>query len=117
MIQRAEMSYHQIVLAEAAEEAPNLFMCGAKSLRRMKEKARQQADKILQELRVFYTGDITIEIAEVEWATCWSVGAILKVNGEKCREYDTADLLFLDLNELMLKRMIEARRRKDNGKE
>lgn len=85
-------------------------MCGRKSLKRMKEKARQQADKILQELRAFYTGDITIEITEIEWATCWSVGAILKVNGEKCREYDTVDLLFLELNELMLKRLIKERK-------
>lgn len=116
MIPRAEMSYSQIVLAKAAEDEPNFFMCGAKSLKRMKEKAREQADKLLQELREFYTGDITIEITEVEWATCWSVGAILKVNGKKCREYDTADLLFLDLNELMLKRIIEARRRQKNDK-
>ena len=39
---------------------------------------------------------------------CWSITGTLTVNGETVKTEDPCDLLFLELNELMLKRMLES---------
>ena len=102
------MDYHQILLAKGAEERPSYFMCGGRNVEALFEKAKKDAAKILSEFKQFYAGDINIEIKKVEWGLCWSIGAKLTVNGETCREYDDVELCFLDLNTLMLNRMIKA---------
>lgn len=109
MIARQDMDYSQKMRADSAEERPSLWMCGLKSLPRMKEKAQAEAEKILREFKQYYSGDITIEITVTDWNLCYSIGAILRVNGEICREYNDCELLFLELNELMLKRLMLAR--------
>lgn len=46
-----------------------------------------------------------------------SVAGDLTINGEICRSYDPIDLCFLELNELMMKRLIGSRKEDDpNGK-
>lgn len=46
-----------------------------------------------------------------------SVAGDLTINGEICRSYDPIDLCFLELNELMMKRLIESRKEDGpNGK-
>lgn len=107
MMEPKDMSFSQRLLAGKAEERPSYFMCGKRSVRDLVEKAEREAEKILQEFKTFYTGDVGIVIKPVEWLLCYSIGAVLTVNGETCREYDDVELCFLDLNELMLKRMIE----------
>lgn len=108
MMEPRDMDFTQRLIAKDAEERPSYFMCGKRSVGDLVKRAEQEAEKILQEFKAFYTGDIGITIKPVEWLLCYSIGAVLTVNGETCREYDDVELCFLDLNELMLKRMIEA---------
>jgi len=108
MLDPKDMTYEQKVAAEHAEEQPSYFACGRRHLKDLIAKAEREAAELLEDLGHFFRGEIGIQIVPHEYATCFSVGATLTVNGETCREYDTADLCFLELNELMLKRLIDA---------
>jgi hypothetical protein len=103
----AELTYSQKTIKEHAEEKPSYFMCGRRSVKRLVEKAQNEAEKLLREFKAFYTGDIGIRIEPKEHDLCWSITATLTVNGEEVKTEDPCDLLFLELNELMLKRMIQ----------
>lgn len=92
---------------ENAEQHPDYFLCGKSSVPKLKEKARKEADRLLKEFSAFYRGNIGIEIGEKQHLLGWSITATLTVNGKKVRREDPCDLLFLDLNELMLKRLKE----------
>lgn len=101
------MSYSDRLHQKYFEERPSCFACGKKSIPSLVEKARAEAEQILKEFSMFYQGDIGIEIGTKFHGLCWSITATLTVNGEPVRTEDPCDLLFIDLNELMLKRMIE----------
>lgn len=73
------------------------FLCRRSEAVETLQKARKEADKILEELKIFYTMGR-------------SVAADLMVAGEVCRSYDPADLCFLELNELMMLRMLKTRK-------
>jgi len=85
------------------------FLCAKCEAPKLIKQAEQEKEKILRELRLFYTGDIDVKIHEVRHVMGTSIAATLTVNGETAREYDPADLCFLDLNELMLKQILECR--------
>ncbi len=111
----AELTYSQITIKENAEQNPSsavwrseYFMCGRRSVRKLVEKAQAEADKLLREFKAFYAGDIGIRIEPKEHDLCWSITATLTVNGEDVKTEDPCDLLFLELNELMLQRMHES---------
>ncbi len=104
----AELTYSQITIKEHAEQNPSYFMCGRKSVRKLVEKAQAEADKLLREFKAFYAGDIGIRIEPKEHDLCLSITATITVNGEDVKTEDPCDLLFLELNELMLKRMLES---------
>lgn len=71
----------------------------------------------MKELKAFYTGDIGITAYTNRHVMGCSVAGDLTINGEICRSYDPIDLCFLELNELMMKRLIESRKEDDpNGK-
>lgn len=89
------------------------FLCRRSEAVEALQKARKEADKILEELKIFYTGDIKIQLYINEHVMGRSVAADLMVAGEVCRSYDPADLCFLELNELMMLRMLKTR--KSNG--
>lgn len=72
--------------------------------------AEVQKENILKELRMFINGDISIKMYAEEYPMGYSSVAELLVNGEVCRKYSPADLCFLELNELMLKLMVEDRK-------
>lgn len=108
MLDSKYMTYDQKVLSEHADDYPSYFSCGRRNLNDLIAKAESEAAVILNDFKQFFRGDIGINIVPHEYATCFSIGATLTVNGEICREYDTADLCFLELNELMLKRLIDA---------
>ena len=72
------------------------FLCRRSEAVETLQKARKEADKILEELKIFYTGDIKIQLYINE-----------HVMG---RSYDPADLCFLELNELMMLRMLKTRK-------
>lgn len=86
------------------------FLCRRSEAVETLRKARKEADKILEELKIFYTGDIKIQLYINEHVMGRSVAADLMVAGEVCRSYDPADLCFLELNELMMLRMLKTRK-------
>ena len=103
------VSYHQRIHKEYAEERPDYFACTTRDVPRLVEKAKQESEQILKEFSAFYTGDIGIEIGTKRHGMCWSITGTLTVNGAAVRTEDPCDLLFIDLNELMLKRILEMR--------
>lgn len=92
------------------QQSGTTFLCAKCEVPNLIKQAGQEKEKILRELRLFYPGDIDVKIHEVRHVMGTSVAATLMVNGETVREYDPVDLCFLDLNELMLKRILEYRR-------
>lgn len=100
-------AYHQMLLKDQAESNPTFFMSGKKDCARLVEKAKGEAERILKEFSVFYSGDVGIEIGVKQFAACFSITATLTVNGSKVKEYDPCDLCFYDLNALIMKRMID----------
>lgn len=92
------------------EEKGSLFLCAKHEAISLLEQAEREKEKILREFRLFFTGDIDVQLYEKRHVMGTSIAATLVVNGEMVREYDPADLCFLDLNELMLKRLIIDRR-------
>lgn len=101
------ITYHQRIHEEYSKEHPDYFSCTTRDVQRLVEKAKREAEKILREFSEFYTGDIGIEIGTKRHGICWSITGTLTVNGETVKTEDPVDLLFLELNELMMKRMLE----------
>ncbi len=96
---------------QRALEKPSCFMCGRESLPKLIKKAKQEADKILAEFSAFFdtNGKLGIEITPIDHGgITYSVAATLTWDGEPMqRQDDPCDLLFLQLNNLMLHRMIQ----------
>lgn len=89
-------------------EENTYFLCRRSATKELVEKAERERDRILGELRAFFIGDIGITIYPIAHVIGNSIAGDLTVNGETCRTYDPVDLCFLELNELMMKRMLEA---------
>ena len=104
-----ESTYSQRIIKEHIRDNPSYFMCSQRSVNRLVEKAKEEANKILCELQAFYKGNIGITIEPKEHGLCWSITATLTVNGKTVKTEDPCDLLFLELNDLMLKKLIEIR--------
>lgn len=98
------------LLKARADEEPTYFMCGKKSIPDLVEKAKKEAAQLLKELELFFVfgGEVDIVIEPVHHGLCYSIGASLTWNGEVIKSEDTCDLLFLELNELMLNRMLKS---------
>lgn len=107
------LTYGQITVRERAEENPTYFMCGKKSLPRLVEQAKAEAARILDEFSAFYNtgGKLGIAIETVDHGgITYSVAATLTWDGEPMQKQDDpCDLLFLQLNNMMLNRMIQLR--------
>lgn len=101
------LTYSQRTHKEYCEQHPDYFACGKHSVPGLVEKAKKEAEQILKEFAMFYRGDIGITIEPKSHDLCWSITATLTVNGEPVRTEDPCDLLFLELNELMLNRMLQ----------
>lgn len=71
--------------------------------------AKAEAEHILTELRQFYDGDITVRVYENHHAVANSIAGDLLVDGEVCRTFDPIDLMFPELNELLLMRILDER--------
>jgi len=90
------------------EQIPgSVFLCSRRESIDFVKQSEGEKEKILKELQMFYTGNIDIKIYVNKHVMGYSVAGDLLVNGQLCRTYDPVDLCFLELNELMLKRMIE----------
>lgn len=97
------------------ETAAGYFLCRRSEAPELLKKAQAQAAGILEELKAFYAGDISIRAYISEHVMGRSIAGDLLVNGEICRQYDPIDLCFLELNELMLKRLAEHRKGGDTS--
>lgn len=102
------VNYHQRIHEEYSKEHPDYFSCTIRDVPRLVEKAKQEAEKILREFYEFYTGNIGIDVGTKRHGICWSITGTLTVNGAVVKTEDPVDLLFLELNELMMKRMLES---------
>lgn len=108
-------TYSQKLIKENADENPNYFLCSRKHVARLKLQAEKEAEEIMRDFFCYYSGDIKIIIEEKEHPMGWSIAARLLVNGETVREEDPCDLLFIDMNQLVLKRMLEIRQMKGDN--
>lgn len=92
---------------ERPEEAPgNYFLCRRSEINDLISKAEKEAEQILKELRQFYRGDFAIRAYANHHVEGHSIAGDLLVSGEVCRTFDPIDLLFLELNELMIMRIM-----------
>ena len=76
-------TYSQKLHKIYAEERPDYFACGKRSVPALVEKAKKEAEQILEEFLVFYRGDIGITIEPKEHELCYSITATLTVNGDR----------------------------------
>jgi hypothetical protein len=90
-------------------ETPSTFFCSRSDIPDLVKKAKAEAAQILKEFSMFYrtSGKLAIEIEPIEYALGYSIGGKLTWDGETLMEESDCGLLFLHLNEVMLKRMIQ----------
>ena len=99
-----------MTMIERLEEHPGTyFLCRRSEVPGLLEKAREEAEQILSELQHYYTGDFCIVAYEKRHIEGCSIAGDLLVSGEVCRTFDPIDLLFLELNELMITRICQMR--------
>ena len=91
-----------------ATENPSYFLCSRRDIPGLIERAKAEAAKLLEEFSAFYTtsGKLTIHIEPIEYACGFSIGGKLKWDDQVIIEESDCGLLFLQLNEVMLNRMI-----------
>lgn len=87
----------------------NSLLCSRSDAMALVAEAEKEKGTILGELKGYVKGDIDIRILPKQHVFGWGVWGELLVNGEIVREYPMIELLFLDLNELMLKLLLEQR--------
>lgn len=92
------------------EVAMGYFLCSKSESIELLKKAQEEATKVLDEFKIYYAGDIGINVYVKKHVMGYSIAGDLTVNGEKCETYDPIDLCFLTLNELIIKRLIEIKR-------
>ena len=97
------------------EERPgNDFLCSASELPAVIRQLEAERDRFLREWRgMFGESDIEITLEPKKYIMGWAVEATLYIKGESVRHYEFARLCFLELNELMLSKMLEASRAKE----
>lgn len=90
-------------------ENPTYFLCSHKDIPGLVEKAKAEAAQILKEFAMFYktAGELAIEVEPIQYAMGFSIGGRLTWDGETVMEESDCGLLFLQLNEVMLNRMIQ----------
>lgn len=97
---------------------PSYFMCGKRDVPGLTLKAKAEAEELLREFSVYFrpARPISIEIYTAEHPLCYSIGARLIWDGvDVIRDEDVCDLLFIDLNRLILNRMLELGYLSGNG--
>jgi poly(A) polymerase Pap1 len=91
-------------------ETNSYFLCSKSALLKLMEKAEREKASILNEIKHYVTGGtIGINIQPVPHVMGWAVEADMTVNGEFVRHYDSVDLCFMELNEIMLSVILKSR--------
>lgn len=97
-----------------SEEPKGSYFCCAKSeVNSLISKAEKEKQVILREFGQFYSGDIDILISPECHFNGWSISCNLTVNGKQILYYPFVDLCFLELNEMMLYKMMKERNSDD----
>ena len=90
-----------------SEIANKYFLTTKSEAAELVANAKAEAAALLQEFKLYYTGNFGIDIYANRHNIGYSVAGNLTINGEVFRTYDPIDLCFLELHELMLKRLID----------
>lgn len=71
------------------------------------EYATREAEQLTKELNQWVNPNIEIRIKKNRHVMGWSIGAEFLFSGEVVREYDPADLCFLDAHSLVMKAIMQ----------
>ncbi len=87
----------------------NYFLCSKSEVPALVEQANAEAAQILKEFAMFYTtaGTLRIEPIPKQFYRGWSIAGRLWWDDKVLLEEEYVDLIFLHLNEMMLRRMIQ----------
>lgn len=86
-------------------ENNSYFLCDKSSVNELIKKAEKEAAEILKEFSMFFRGNFSIKITANAYLMGFSIAATLFLDDKAIKTEDPADLLFLDLNNLMLQKM------------
>lgn len=103
-------TYSQRIIKKYADEHPNYFLCSRRHVAKLVVQAEKETEEIMRDFFCYYSGDVKVKIYEKEHLMGWSIAARLLVNGKTVRDEDPCELLFIDLNHLIMKRMLENRK-------
>ena len=96
------------------ERPGNDFLCAASEPPKIIRQLEAERDRILREWRdLFGESNIEITLEPKTHIMGWAVEATLYIKGESVRHYEFARLCFLELNELMLSKMLETQSEKE----
>ena len=92
-----------------SKERPTYFLCSKKDVPGLVAKAEAEAAQILKEFSAFYktAGELTIKIEPIQFGCGFGIGGKLLWAGEPILEETDCDLLFLQLNDVMINRMLQ----------
>lgn len=103
------MAVNMQKILERLDHSTN-FICSKKDIPKLTEAAKEEAERVLRDFHQFFrpARPVSIEIYTVEHPLCYSIGARLLWDGDDViRDESCCDLLFIDLNQMILKRMVE----------
>lgn len=90
------------------KERPTYFLCSRRDIPGLMKSAETEAAQILKEFAEFYstTGKLEIVIEPIQHPMGYSIGGRLIWDGETLIEESDCAILFLQLNNVMLNRML-----------
>lgn len=88
---------------------PSFFLCCRSDIPELMKRAEIEAVQLLKEFAEFYstTGKLEIVIEPIQHPMGYSIGGRLTWDGETVVEESDCGLLFLQLNDVMLNRMLQ----------
>ena len=92
-----------------SEERPTYFLCCRRDVPALVERAEAEAAQLLKEFETFYNtaGKLGITIEPKPCFRGYSIGGKLTWDGKTISEESDCGLIFLELNNIMLSRMIQ----------
>lgn len=91
-------------------EANNYYLSDKAHVDDLVKRAEQEAKKIIEEFKLYYDCDLSIEITVDKYYMGYGIGAVMKVGGDEVRKYDDCGVCFLDLHIMIMQRMLDLRK-------
>jgi len=88
------------------ETVNSYFLSNPSAADKLLTRANTEATQILKKFSQFYTGNIVINIYKNAHTNGVSIAGDLTHNGELIGSYDPVDRCFLDLNKIMLNKLV-----------